>query len=275
MQISQAPNSSSCGAVALVNVALALELEVEPTTVADLVHTRLRRPDSPLPDYLLSRAQAGCTHQDLITASASLQLPASSPSSGLTARFFPTQGRALHLSAWLAGWISLGLVPVLTINVQRSNIRCPDGQPQDSWHHQMVWGVSGQDIYLAIPLEITQERHLLPQLDCPSELLVRRADVVSRFSPSTDLLEINQLGARWRDLNVLGQVVNIAREERSRLREQALALMENASQEQVMVVTSHIKIPASYTAGITLFCSSTNQEGLKCLREAAELPARK
>ena len=261
--------------MALVNVALALELELEPSTVAELVTTRLRRPDSPLPDYLLSRAQAGCTHQDLITASSSLQLPASSPSSGLTARFFPSQGRVLHLSAWLAGWISLGLVPVLTINVQRSNIRCPDGQPQDSWHHQMVWGVSGQDIYLANPLEITQERHLLPQLDCPSELLVRRADVVSRFSPATDLLEINQLGPRWRDLNVLGQVVNIAREERSRLREQALALMENASQEQVMVVTSHIKIPASYTAGITLFCSSNNQEGLKCLREAAELPARK
>ena len=269
MQISQAPNTSSCGAVALVNVVLALEVEVDPVTVGEEVTTRLRRPDSPLPDYLLSRAEAGCSHLDLISATASV-LP-----SQLTARFFPTQGRLLQLSAWLAGWISLGLVPVLTINVQRSNIRCPDGQPQDSWHHQMVWGVSGQDVYLANPLEITQEHHLLPQLDSPSELLVRRADVVSRFSPTTDLLEINQLGARWRDLNVLGQVVNIAREERSRLREQALAVADNSSQEQVMVVTPNIKIPASYTAGITLFCSTNNQEGVNRLREAAELPERK
>lgn len=268
-QISQAPNSSSCGAVALVNVVLALEVDIDLNSVGDHVRTRLRRPDSPLPDYLLSRAEAGCTHQDLITATSSL-LPGH-----LTARFFPTQGRALHLSAWLTGWISQGLVPVLTINVQRSNIRCPDGQPQDSWHHQMVWGVSGHDIYLANPLEITQEHHLLPQLDSPSELLVRRADVVSRFSPTTDLLQINQLGPRWRDLNVLGQIVNIAREERSRLREQALAVAENSSQEHVMVVTPHVKIPASYTAGITLFCSSSNQEGLNCLREAADLPERK
>ena len=269
-QISQAPHSSSCGAVALLNVVLALELELSPACAGDLgVTTRLRRPLSPLPDYLLSRAEAGCSHQDLITAALSLQ------PSQLTARFFPTQGRLLQLSVWLAGWISLGLVPVLTINVQRSNIRCPDGQPQDSWHHQMVWGVSGQDVYLANPLEITQEHHLLPQLDSPSELLVRRADVVSRFSSSTDLMDINQLGPRWRQLNVLGQVVNIAREERSRLREQALAVTDNASQEQVMVVTSHIKIPASYTAGITLFCSTSNQEGLKCLREAGDLPIRK
>jgi len=189
-QINQAPNSSSCGAVALVNVLLALEMDVDTAALAEAVGTRLRRPDSPLPDYLKSRSEAGCSHHDLIRATASL-LP-----TRLTARFFPTEGRQLQLSAWLAGWISLGLVPVLTINVQRSNIRCPDGQPQDSWHHQMVWGVSGRDVYMANPLEITQEHHLLPQLDSPSELLVRRADVVSRFSPTTDLLEINQLQAR-------------------------------------------------------------------------------
>ena len=255
--------------MALVNVLLALEMDVDTAALADAVGTRLRRPDSPLPDYLKSRSEAGCSHHDLIRATASL-LP-----SRLTARFFPTEGRQLQLSGWLAGWISLGLVPVLTINVQRSNIRCPDGQPQDSWHHQMVWGVSGRDIYMANPLEITQEHHLLPQLDSPSELLVRRADVVSRFSPTTDLLEINQLGGRWRDLNVLGQVVNIAREERSRLREQALAVADSSSQEQVMVVTPHVKIPASYTAGITLFCSTNNQEGVNCLRETLELPERK
>ena len=153
-------------------------------------------------------------------------------------------------------------------------MRCPDGQPQDSWHHQMVWGVSGKDVYLANPLEVTQEHHLLPQLDSPSELLVRRADVITRFSPTTDLMEINSLGSRWRDMNVLGQVVNVLREERSLLRELALAASDNSSQEAVMVVTPHVKIPASYTAGVTLFCSTTNQEGLSRLSEASELPIR-
>ena len=68
LQVTQTPNTSSCGAVALVNAVLALDLDVDPQLVADSVHTRLRRPDSSLPDYLLSRAQAGCTHRDLLAA---------------------------------------------------------------------------------------------------------------------------------------------------------------------------------------------------------------
>ena len=247
---------------------LALELDVAPTVLVESVNTRLRRPESQLPDYLLSRSEAGCTHQDLISAVAS-SLPHS-----LTARFFPTEARELPLSAWLADWISLGLVPVLTINVQRSNIRCPDGQPQDSWHHQMVWGVSGQEVYLANPLEVTQERHLLPQLDSASELLIRRGDVVERFTNTTDIMELNYLGPRWRELNVLGQVVNVLREERSMKRE-VVAAQDNSSNEPVMVMTPHVKIPASYTAGITLFCATSNQEGLRRLEEAQELPPKK
>ena len=72
----------------------------------------------------------------------------------------------------------------------------------------MVWGVGeNREVYLANPLEMVQERELLPQLDSPSELLVRRSDVISRCGPETDLLELRDFGEQWRSLNVLGQVI--------------------------------------------------------------------
>eukprot|EP00092_Neocalanus_flemingeri_P017649 GFUD01019092.1.p1 GENE.GFUD01019092.1~~GFUD01019092.1.p1 ORF type:complete len:732 (+),score=200.13 GFUD01019092.1:118-2313(+) len=250
-QVTQLPNTSSCGATALLNVLLALELDVDLPKTAEAVQTKLRRPEAPLPDYLLSRSVAGCTHADLITA-----VHTTVPQ--VKARFFPFYNRTFQLAQWLAGWISRGLVPVLTLNVQKARLSS-DGLIQDSWHHQMVWGVSGHDIYLVNPLEMVHERLIVQQISSPSELLIRRSDIVSRFTSSLDLSEINSLGQRWQDMNVLGQVVNLIREEKSAMREDTVTL------------TSHIRIPASYSSGVTLFCSDTNEEGVKLLRDAPDL----
>jgi len=251
-QVTQLPNTSSCGATALLNVLLALELDVDLQKAAEAVQTKLRRPDAPLPDYLLSRSLAGCTHADLISA-VNTTVPQ------VKARFFPFHNRSFQLAQWLAGWISRGLVPVLTLNVQKARLSS-EGLIQDSWHHQMVWGVSGHEIYLANPLEMVHERLLVQQISSPSELLIRRADIVSRFHPSLDLSEILSLGQRWQDMNVLGQVVNVIREEKA------------AMKEDTVTLTSHVKIPASYSSGVTLFCQEANEDGWRYLREAQELP---
>jgi len=265
-QVTQTPNTSSCGAVALLNVVIALDLDCDLQEVADSVNTRLRRPDSSLPDYLLSRSEAGCTHQDLISAVNNVL------SDKVKSRFFPLHNRVVQLSQMLVSWISLGLVPVLTLNVQKGP-PCPDGQLQDSWHHQMVWGVSGQDVYLANPLDVMSEQTLLPQLQSPSELLIRREDVVSRFQSSLDLMEVNRLGHRWREMNVLGQLVNVIREKRYLDKEEAQLLMESSA-DTIVTLASHVNIPASYTAGVTLFCSVDNQEGLRCISESPDFPLR-
>jgi len=251
-QVTQLPNTSSCGATALLNVLLALELDVDLQKAAEAVQTKLRRPDAPLPDYLLSRSLAGCTHADLISA-VNTTVPQ------VKARFFPFHNRSFQLAQWLAGWISRGLVPVLTLNVQKARLSS-EGPIQDSWHHQMVWGVSGHEIYLANPLEMVHERLLVQQISSPSELLIRRADIVSRFHPSLDLSEILSLGQRWQDMNVLGQVVNVIREEKA------------AMKEDTVTLTSHVKIPASYSSGVTLFCQEANEDGWRYLREAQDLP---
>ena len=79
----------------------------------------------------------------------------------------------------------------------------------------------------------------------PSSLLIdwlagRRSDIVSRFNSSLDLGEINSLGQRWPDINVLDQVVYVIREEKS------------AMKEETVTVTSHVRIPASYSIGVTV-----------------------
>ena len=247
--------TSACGVTALVNVLLALEVEPCLPALLDTVHTRHRRPDSPLPDYLLSRARAGCNHTDLEVAAA-LVTPR------IVSRFFPFHGCQVVISSWLARWIAAGCVPVLTLNVQRASPR-PGETCADAWHHQMVWGVAEREVYLANPLEVVPEQELAAQLDSPSELLVRRGDVVARVGQELELGELRDLGARWRSMNVLGQVVNLLREERREVREEGCSTL-----------TSHLRIPADYTAGASLFCLAENREAARLLREAPELPAR-
>jgi hypothetical protein len=247
---------SACGATALVNVVQALELEFSPALLQEAVETRLRRPEAPLPDYLVSRGRAGCNHRDLEAAAARV-------SPQLLTRFFPFHGRAVSVAAWLARWIAAGCVPILTLNVQRAAGR-PGELPADAWHHQMVWGVADREVYLANPLEVVPERDLAPQLDSPGELLVRRADVVSRgLEPAADLAQLRELGQEWRAMNVLGQVVNLLREERREGREEGGRL------------TPHLRIPADYTAGATICCLMGNMEAARLLREAPELSFRK
>lgn len=50
---------SACGATAVVDVLKALGVDVAPEDADRCVQTRPRRNESPLPDYLLSRSEAG------------------------------------------------------------------------------------------------------------------------------------------------------------------------------------------------------------------------
>lgn len=51
--------ASACGATAVVDVLKALGVEVAPEEADRCVQTHLRRNEAPLPDYLLSRSEAG------------------------------------------------------------------------------------------------------------------------------------------------------------------------------------------------------------------------
>ncbi|XP_026763046.1 uncharacterized protein LOC113521646 [Galleria mellonella] len=243
--------TSACGATAVVNVFIALGVPVNLEKINSAVGTRLRANNAPLPRYLLSRAVAGCTAADLV---AGIQRA----SDGLvTARFFPTYPeRAMSLSHWLADWISLGAVPILTLNLQ---VGC-DSEIPDAWHHQMVFGVSPQGVYLCNPVECVRETTLWPRLTSPSVLLVRTRDVLARFNDVTDLTPLMAVpDRRFHTYNVLGQVANVIREWRS------TGWSEHGTR------THHIRLPASYQAGITV-AALTGSEAHRRLVHSPQLP---
>ncbi|XP_038211325.1 uncharacterized protein LOC119831848 isoform X2 [Zerene cesonia] len=243
--------TSACGATAVVNVFLALGVPVDIERINLAVGTRQRANNAPIPRYLLSRSVAGCTAADIVTG-------IQKASDGLvTARFFSTYPeRSLSLSHWLADWISLGAVPILTLNLQQG---C-EGEIPDAWHHQMVFGVSPRGVYLCNPVECVPENILWSRLVSPSVLLVRSRDVISRFNAETDMSPLTAVpDVRFHKLNVLGQVANVLREWR------------HAGCPEAPPRTRHVRVPAAYQPGVTL-AALTGSEAHRRLAHAPPPP---
>lgn len=145
-----------------------------------------------------------------------------------------------------------GAVPILTLNLQAGGA----GTEADWWHHQMVYGVGSRGVFLTNPLSCRSEGTLLPQLSSPSILLIRRSDIISRWSPDTDLRPLTRhQDPLWKKLNVLGQVVNVLRQH---------ARNEN--------LTKHISIPAVYRSGVTLAALRDSLAGQELMHTPEELP---
>ena len=188
---------SACGATAVLNVLHALRFPI-PTLerVQECVNTKLRANSSPLSEYLLSRSQAGCTHRDLIAGLYRLS------DKRIYSRFFAMYPeRLVNLQSWLGYWIKNGAVPIATLNLQKC-----EGSIPDSWHHQMIFGVGPEGIYLTNPLECVDPEQLWPQLSSESVLLIRTEDVISRWNPKIDLPQLMKINdVRWKELNVVGE----------------------------------------------------------------------
>ncbi|XP_039277754.1 uncharacterized protein LOC111046183 isoform X2 [Nilaparvata lugens] len=248
--------TSLCGVTAIVNVLVALNMPFSLDKLKEAVGTRFRREDAPVPEYLLSRCMAGVTHHDIIKAVDAIS------QGSLYARFFCMYPpRSFSLLRWLASWMKKGAIALATLNPQRVGSTGGGGEGlADCWHHQMVFGVGPRGVYLTNPLECVDEASMLMQLSSESVLRVRRADVINRWTPATDLTPLTRQPHRaWNSMNVLGQVVNIIREEKWN------------RQGLNRTLTSHISIPASYSSGITLIMSRQNP-AFEQLVNAPQLP---
>ncbi|XP_017287125.1 uncharacterized protein LOC108245015 [Kryptolebias marmoratus] len=243
--------ASACGATAVVDVLKALGVEVAPEEADRCVQTRLRRNESPLPDYLLSRSEAGATHAQLIQG-------AQEASDGaVMGRFFHLYPRRrVRLVPWLARWIQKGAVPVATMNMQ---LGVPEGEEvPDAWHHQLIFGVAPNVVFMTNPLDVVREEEAHQRLCSDSVLLIRRDDVLQRVTPDCSLssLSESQSDPRWQVLDVEGQVKKMILEE---------------EQEQDQPRLTHITIPAAYSSGVTLFTLRDSELGQELL-SAAEIP---
>ncbi|XP_034533844.1 uncharacterized protein LOC117808293 [Notolabrus celidotus] len=238
--------ASACGATAVVDVLKALGVDVTPEEADRCVQTRLRRNESPLPDYLLSRSEAGATHAQLIQG-------AEEASKGkVIGRFFHLHPRRLaRLVPWLARWIRKGAVPIATMNMQQA---IPEGEEvPDAWHHQLIFGVAPNSVFMTNPLDVVSERELHQRLCSESVLLIRREDVLQRLTPECSLSSLSD--PLWKALDVEGQVKQMLQQE---------------EQEDGAKLT-HITIPAAYSSGVTLFALRQSELGQELLG-APELP---
>ncbi|XP_036947442.1 uncharacterized protein LOC119015504 [Acanthopagrus latus] len=239
--------ASACGATAVVDVLKALGVDVAPEEADRCVRTRLRRNESPLPDYLLSRSEAGATHAQLIEG-------AEEASQGkVTGRFFHLHPRRLvRLVPWLASWIRKGAVPVATMNMQ---LAVPEGEEvPDAWHHQLIFGVASNAVFMTNPLDVVSAQELHQRLCSESVLLIRREDVLQRLTPDSSLSSLSE--PRWKALDVEGQVRQMHQEE---------------EEEDDGAKLTHIRIPAAYSSGITFFALRESELGQELL-SAPDLP---
>uniref|UniRef100_A0A1A7WZG3 Uncharacterized protein n=1 Tax=Iconisemion striatum TaxID=60296 RepID=A0A1A7WZG3_9TELE len=240
--------ASACGATAVVDVLKALGVEASPEETDRCVQTRLRRNESLLPDYLLSRSEAGATHVQLIQGA----LEASGGK--VMGRFFHLHPRRrVQLVPWLARWIRKGAVPVATMNMQMG---VPEGEEvPDAWHHQLIFGVTANAVFMTNPLDVVSEEEAQLRLCSDSVLLIRRDDVLQRWTADCSLAE-NPSDPRWRNLDVEGQVRKM--------------ILEEELDEAGATVT-HIRIPAAYSSGVTLFALRDSKLGQEILTEP-EIP---
>ena len=222
--------ASNCGATAVSTALAALKLSEDRASPG--VVARARDYSTPsLFTYLRSRSRAGCTAADLVEGAVALG------GGRCVARFFPTGPQPpADLSAWLAEWLALGAAPIATINTQL------DGA--DYWHHQAVLGVKphAKRLLLANPAEEVAEAELARLLGSESVMLIMQHDVQQRRADESELRAMRAEPA-WAELKVAEQVAAIQAGRRGDGDD------------------GKLKIPASYTPGITLIAAAGTEAG--------------
>lgn len=223
------------------------------------VKTKLRDLEAPLPQYLSSRSVAGTTHIDLIEGLGKLTC------GEIVGQFFHMYPeRDFDLENWLKYWLVHGAIPVATLNCQK--VPLTDGTIPDAWHHQVICGVSSNGVHLTNPEAVCPFNEISKQLCSESVLLIRRHDIIRRWSNNIDYSSWNSDGInqRWIELKVQEQINRMAKEE-------TLLLLHGSEIKHRELLTTHITIPAAYKSGITLFAlRDSRTHGL--LENSTELP---
>lgn len=199
------------------------------------VGTRQRKLEAPLQEYLLSRSDAGATHEDLLKGMTTLT------SGKVLGRFFHMfPSRPQDLFQWMVTWMRKGAVLVASLNLQK---QVPQGMPvPDAWHHQMIYGVIESGVFTLNPHEFIPFTTLVGQLSSESTIMIQAEDIVHRWVPKTDMSLLSH--GRWEDL----------------------AVTQNINKLIYSILTfqpydSHVTIPASYKSGITVFCTENSDAG--------------
>lgn len=219
--------ASACGATAIYTALLMLKISNE-----DRIHkldwslatVRLRAYDAPLPQYLLSRHNAGCTGEELITSIKTILKGTELSNCVLYEDFVPFNDLRQPVVDYLAQKFQQGYVVIATLNLQILG--------NDAWHHQLVYGVDTNQrlLHCTNPLGTYDEKLACDALSTPSVLLVRKEDIVTRYDREGGDDSVYNLPL-WQEMGVQRQVEEVVR---------------GGSRD-------FVAIPAAYVGGFALF----------------------
>lgn len=225
MEVAQL-GKSACGATALVNTLLALNV-IELTDVSEVDWTmcilRNRDLECPLPEYLLSRSLAGCTGSDLVESMKKLST-STKTMVALCGEFIPYQSIEIDIVEFIAELLSHNTAVIGTFNLQVLG--------NDAWHHQLIYGVdaSTRMVYCTNPICAYPAELVLRFLSTESSLLIRREDVIPRIPRTGGDSSIYEQPL-WRQYKVAEQITAMSMDDRM----------------------THLVIPASYVGGLATF----------------------
>lgn len=182
--------ASACGVTAVLSASCILKI----TKKADLATfdsstciLRRRKEDAPLPQYLESRFNAGCTGQEVADSFNAF-------TQGLDGRYYaeflPYKSIRSSLYTFLVDCFKQGFVVIATMNLQIVG--------NDAWHHQLLYGLESNhqesepepitgknddetNVFAMNPLCKYPIGLLERFVSTPSVLLIRREDILSRI----------------------------------------------------------------------------------------------
>lgn len=210
---------------------------------------------SPLPEYLMSCSRHGMTHHDILKAMETLS---NGRIGGRFFEFYPQ--RRVDIRYWLAGWIKRGVVPLATLNYQKSVRSVTEEErsylPKD-WHHHMIYAVSYDGVHLSNPISKMKAEHFKQRIESESVVMISRDEVLGRLQGDMDYEQLKSY-PEWRQMNVAGQIEVIEREE------------ERFHSLNIPCGMKQIAIPSSMIGGITLF-SHKDSENHKAIMSSEEV----
>lgn len=221
---------SACGATAIANCLLFLNVvtaeEIRAIDFSKCI-VRRRKEDSPLPEYLLSRYNAGCTGEELCESMQLLtELYPLLKEKLLVHEFVSyhdiTEGKVLN---FLEHHLQSGHGLVATMNLQLFG--------NDAWHHQLIYGVDSEKklIYMTNPMTVYDEETMKDLISTPRVLLIRREDVLKRIHLPSENEQIYSQDAEWCKHNIPSQIQRLLKDDS----------------------IPYLIIPAAYTGGFALF----------------------
>ncbi|RYH20827.1 hypothetical protein EON65_22355 [archaeon] len=220
--------ASACGATALYTALLMLKVADE-----DMVHNldwslatvRSRAYNAPLPQYLLSRHNAGCTGDELISSMKTILAHSNLSEHVICEDFVPFHVLKQPIVDYFADILTQGYIVIATFNLQILG--------NDAWHHQVVYGVDTDQrlLFCTNPLGPYDEDLATAFLSTHSVLVVRKEDITTRYHREGGDYSIYNLPL-WQRMEVQKQVEEV--------------VQEGSLRDFVM-------IPAAYVAGFALF----------------------